>query len=154
MTYFIRSLFIWHIILLSLTVERFLNIYPRKCLGHSTWIVTAIYFLLLSSSCTQNYPELQALFQRWPLSKISHVGAFCFSLKVWIGSWFILTKNCLSLYIIDLSFFSLNKNIMSNCICLFFQVFESDKVNKNSSDCSDFPLIWEYPSPLKWSLYI
>lgn len=42
---FIRSLFIWYMILLSQIVEGLLNIYPRKCLGHSSWPVTAIYFL-------------------------------------------------------------------------------------------------------------
>lgn len=78
---------------------------------------------------------------------IDHVDAFCFSLEVWLGSWFILIKNYLSLCIIHLSFFFLNKNIIANCICLFFQVLRHFRDIKNSSDHLDFPLIWEYPSP-------
>ena len=99
---YIRFLCIWYIVLLSLTVKGILNIHPRKCLGHSSWPVTAIYFPLLSSSHVQNCPELQAYPYLDLFQHIDHICVFCFSLEVWVGSCYILTKNCFSLCIIDL----------------------------------------------------
>lgn len=56
--YFIRSLFIWYINLLSQTVEGLLNIYPRKCLGHSSWPVPSNLFSTTLSLTPHKYPEL------------------------------------------------------------------------------------------------